>query len=311
MTDQDDTSPGTERYGVPLDSVLARREQLADAYGVDYGQERVFPQLIEALVAQIPKKANVLEVGAATGLLTRHLLERAGRLTALEPSPGMLRRLLESDVADAPALTIRQGMVEDLPREERYDMAVVTFTPRRGIGLSRLLTELAVRVREKVVMLLDEDGTMDWAYLARGASIQGFDVELSIVIDRSQDPADRRRAVLLVADVRSLEPSAEPEQEWGVDARDISVPYPAPRGAATRLVRFFITGGDRAARIITAPEGVDRLYGNLRTAVHRLGREVMTVRRYGDEIQIVRLPGASHEPPAVDCSGKRPEDSNE
>ncbi|MRR13585.1 hypothetical protein EG835_14300 [bacterium] len=168
-----------------------------------------------------------------------------------------------------------------------------------------------MRVREKVVMLLDDDGTMDWAYLARGASIQGFDVEVDIVTDRSENPAERRRAVLLVSDVRRWQPSVEPEQEWAVDARDISVPYPAPRGAATRLVRFFITGGDRAARIITAPEGVDRLYGNLRTAVHRLGREVMTIRRYGDEIQIVRLPGGSHEPPAVDCSGKRPKDSNE
>ena len=50
-----------------------------------------------------------------------------------------------------------------------FDVAVVTFTPRRGLGLLHLLTSLAAHVRDRVVMLLDDDGSLDWAYLARAA----------------------------------------------------------------------------------------------------------------------------------------------
>lgn len=277
-------------HGVPLESALARRERLADKYGIDYGHEKVFPELIEAMLEEIPDGCNLLEVGAATGLLTRPLLLRAGHVTALEPSAGLLRRLVSSDVAESPHLTIKQGMVEDLLHDETYDVAVVTFTPRRGLGLMRLLVELATRVRERVIMLLDDDGAMDWAYLARGAAIQGFDVRLEVITGHSEDPRSRKRAIVLVADLDRWVPSIAPVEDWALDAREIEVPYPTPRGAATRLVRYFLAGGDRAIRVVTDPSGVERLYGNLRTAVHRLGRDEVTVRRDGAIIQIVRLP---------------------
>ncbi len=288
-TEQDRDIP--YRHGVPLESALARRERLADRYGLGYGADRVFPQLVEAMLAEVPEGSRVLEVGAATGLLTRPLLQRAGHLTALEPSAGLLRRLLSSEVAESPHLTVKQGMVEDLLHDELYDVAVVTFTPRRGMGLSRLLVELASRVKDRVVMLLEDDGTMDWAYLARGAAVQGFvDVRLTLLSSRDTRPEDRRRAVLLVANLDRYEPMIEVPEDWGVDAREIEMPYPTPRGGATRLVRYFLAGGDRALRVNTDPRGVERLYGNLRTAVHRLARDELTVRRDGDIIQIVRLP---------------------
>jgi len=150
-------------------------------------------------------------------------------------------------------------------------------------------------------MLLDDDGTMDWAYLARSASVQGFDVCVQLVTSRDEDPALRRRAVLLVADVRRWQPSlAEPMEDWALDARELTVPFPPPRGAATRLVRYVLSGGDRAVRVVTDERGIDRLYGNLRTAVHRLAREDLTVRRTGDEIQVVRLPRGGHEDASVE-----------
>lgn len=278
------------RHGIPLESALARRERLADRYGLGYGADRVFPELVEAMLAEVPEGCKVLEVGAATGLLTRPLLQRAGHVTALEPSAGLLRRLLSSEVAESPHLTVKQGMVEDLLHDERYDVAVVTFTPRRGMGLSRLLVELASRVNDRVVMLLEDDGTMDWAYLARGAAVQGFDVRLQLLSSREEHAEGRRRAVLLVADIARYTPAIETFEDWGVDARELSMPYPTPRGGATRVVRYFLAGGDRALRVITDPRGVERLYGNLRTAVHRLARDELTVRRDGDIIQIVRLP---------------------
>lgn len=271
--------------GVPYDTALARRERLADNYDIDFGHERVFPELVDALLDEVPEGSAVLEIGAATGLLTRPLLTKAGALTAMEPSAGLLRRLLASDVAAAPQLRTLQGLVEDLPQDVAYHVGVVTFTPRRGRGLLRLVTELAMRVSDRIVMLLAEDSSMDWAYLGKSLAGQGFDVRLRIV-----SGAEGKCAVLLTARVENWVPEPESEIDWGTDAREIRVPSPAPRGAATRLVRYFLAGGDRALLVRTESDAVDRLYGNLRTAVHRIGRNEVTVRRDGDSIQIVRLP---------------------
>ena len=288
MTPQDIAA---DQFGVPIESTLERRERLANMADIQYGQERIFPELVEALMREVPEGSNVLEVGAATGLLTRQLLARAGHVTALEPSAGMLRRLLASDVAESENLSVVRGMVEDLRPESFYEIAVVTFTPRRGVGLLRLLLELAIRVLDRVVILLEVENTMDWAYLARAAAVQGFDVRVNIVTSQPSATGQRKHAAILVVDVAEWEPHFPGEEAWGVsDARETDVPYPAPRGAATRLVRFFLASGDRAMLVNTDPKGVERLYGNLRTAAHRLGREELTVRRHGTSIQLVRLP---------------------
>jgi len=285
-------SPVSTQFGVPIETTLARRERIADRYDYDFGQERIFPELVEALLAAVPPDADLLEVGAASGLLTRPLLTRARRLTALEPSPGMLRRLLTSDVAADPRLGTAQGMVEDLSDDAIFDTAVVTFTPRRGMGLLHLLTSLAQHVRDRVVMLLDDDGSLDWAYLARAASLQGFSVQLHIVVENCQTGKDPRRAVVLVADVSRWSKEITPEEAWEFETRAVDVPHPAPRGTATRLVRYFLAAGDRALLLRIDEAGIERLYGNLRTAVHRLGRDEVTVRRTDAGIQIVRLPKA-------------------
>lgn len=278
------------RFGVPLDSALARRDRLADRYDYTFGQERVFPELVTALLEVVPQGTNVLEVGAASGLLTRPLLTRVGTLTALEPSLGMLRRLLESDVANDDRLATMQGMVEDLTELALFDDAVVTFTPRRGMGLLTLLTELGGHVRDSIVMLLDDDGSMDWAYLARAAAVQGFEVNLQIVTNGVCGERDQKRAILLVAGVSAWCRECSADDVWELEARIVDVPYPAPRGAATRLMRYFLSGGDRAIMVKTEKAGIERLYGNLRTAAHRLGRDEVTVRRSDDGIQLVRLP---------------------
>lgn len=283
------------QFGVTLDSAIARRERFADRYDYDFGMERVFPELVTAMLEEVPEGAKVLEVGAATGLLTKPLLSKAGALTAMEPSAGMLRRLLAKDVAGDERLSTMQGLVEDLPDDAKFEYAVVTFTPRRGMGLLHLLVELAGHVSTCVVMLLDEDGTMDWAYLARAASIHGFDVHLHLVTEECGrgEGKEPRRAVVLAADVGQWCREVSADDLWEFEARTIEVPYPSPRGAATRLMRYFLAGGDRALLVRTERAGVERLYGNLRTAAHRLGRDEVTVRRTDDGVQIVRLPRAN------------------
>lgn len=280
------------QFGVPIESALARRERLADRYDYVFGQERVFPELVRALLDTVPAGTHMLEVGAAAGLLTRPLLTKAGTLTALEPSPGMLRRMLESDVAMDDRLATMLGMVEDLTELAQFDDAVVTFTPRRGVGLLTLLTELAGHVKGSIVMLLDDDGSMDWAYLARAAATQGFDVSLQLVTNGVCGERDQKRAIIMKAGVSAWCRQCTPEDVWDMEARVVEVPQPAPRGTATRLLRYFLTGGDRAILVRTDAAGVERLYGNLRTAAHRLARDEVTVRRADDGIQLVRLPKA-------------------
>jgi hypothetical protein len=283
----------SDQFGVPIESVLERRESFANRYSYDFGRDRVFPGLVKALLEEIPEGAKILEVGAATGLLTEPLLEHAAHVTALEPSEGMLRRLLAKDAADAAHLRVLQGMAEDLAPNELFDFAVVTFTPRRGVGLLRLLQRLAVNVTSAVVMLLDDDPAMDWAFLARAAAMQGFDVQLRFVGDRSAPPDECRRAVVLVAGISEWTPMCATNSPWEFEASVVEMPYPAPRGAATRLMRYFLSGGDRALLVRTEKAGIDRIYGNLRTAAHRLARDEVTVRRTDDGVQIMRLPKKS------------------
>lgn len=286
------TRAETARFGAPLESVLERRERFANRFDYDFGRERIFPGLVEALVAEIPEGARIVEAGAATGLLTAPLLARAAHVTALEPSEGMLRRLLAKGVAESPCLRVVKGMAEDLAHNELFDVAVVTFTPRRGVGLLRLLQVLSTHVTEKVVMLIDDDPAMEWAFLARAASVQGFDVTMRMVTERAPEAgaAGARRAVVLSAVPTDEQPLVSVDEVWEVEAREVEVPYPAPRGAATRLVRYFLAGGDRALFVRTEPEGIERLYGNLRTAAHRIGRDEVTVRRTDEGIHLVRLP---------------------
>lgn len=279
-----------EHFGVPIETALERRDRLANQYDYEFGVDRIFPGLVDALLEEVPEGARVLEVGAATGLVTPALLARAGSLMALEPSEGMLCRLLAKEVAESPNLQVHQGMAEDLLHDLRFDVAVVTFTPRRGTGLLRLLHILATHVGDRVVMMLDDDSSLEWAFLARAAAGQGFGIRLRMVTEKDVDASQARRAVLLVADVADWVPTLDLHAAWDLEARVIDVPYPSPRGTATRLVRYFLTSTDRAILFKTELDGLDRLYGNLRTAVHRLGRDEVTVRRTDEGVQLVRLP---------------------
>lgn len=281
------------QFGVPIDGALQRRERLANRYDYQVGQDRVFPQLVVALLDELPEGGDVLEVGAATGLLTKPLLTRVGALTALEPSPGMLRRILQSSVSEDPRLSTQLGMVEDLAEDAMFDRAVVTFTPRRGVGLLTLLAGLSAHVRDRVVFLLEDDVSMDWAFLARAAVGQGFDVRARFVSNGAAEESGRLRAVILTMIVTEWSTDSTLDDVWDLGSKALDVPQPMPRGTATRLVRYFLSGGDRAMVVHSDRDSLERLYGNLRTAAHRLARDEITVRRVDDGIQLIRLPKSS------------------
>ena len=271
--------------GVPLDTATANRDRLARQVGREFGRDLVFPQLIDAIIEELPESASVLEVGAAAGAITREILPRLSMVTAIDISDGMLQLLASGEFARADNLRVMQGVAEDLPLEVTFDAALVTFTPRRGHALAGLLPELAMRVARRIVFVFPDDRTMDWAYFARTASMQGFAVRVRMVRGIGE-----HRGALVTAEVEGWTPTPPKEDDWAVDAREVEVPYPAPRGTAARLVRYFMTVGDRAILVKTDKQGMQRLYGNLRTAAHRLGQGEVTVRIQNDGIQIIRLP---------------------
>jgi hypothetical protein len=192
---------------------------------------------------------------------------------------------------------------------------VVSFPSRRGIGLLALIDELCSLVKKSILIVMPDDGSLDWAYLTRGAALEGFKVVTRFITEHNASPAVLsrgkgktgscpylpqdidmvRRAVLIHIEHRGELRPIRAEEAWALAARTIQVPYPVPRGASTRLVRYFVAGGDRAVLITTDPAGLPRLYGNLRTAAHRLARDEVTVRRVDEGIQLMLIPRVEHE----------------
>ena len=69
-----------------------------------------------ALVAELPRTATALDVGAGSGRLTEHLVRRCGDVVAIEPSAG-LRAILAQRLPSVRAL---DGWAETLPVDDGW-----------------------------------------------------------------------------------------------------------------------------------------------------------------------------------------------
>ncbi|MCL2403219.1 MAG: hypothetical protein FWC86_03165 [Coriobacteriia bacterium] len=306
------------RYGTSLESLLERRERVAKSEGANYGAGKMFSELTERVLRALPAEGgSILEVDAGAGLLTRMLLAAGHEVTALEPAP-LLCKLLEE--IDNDGLEVCPGFVGNLstnsennaPGEQDaaflFDSAIVSFPARRGRGILALIVELLPLVKDQIMLILPDDGSVDWTSTLRTISLKGYRATAEFVVDlEALESAQRTRKLELgQMDVRQIKRAmlmtvhAKPQIEralspsqvisaWGASIRCIEVPYPVPRGAATRLVRYFTAGGDRSILIKTEAAGMHHLYGNLRTAAHRLARDQIAVRRVDEGIQLMQI----------------------
>ncbi|WP_371497775.1 methyltransferase domain-containing protein [Kitasatospora sp. NBC_00374] len=92
-------------YAMSFGPVAAQYEASRPSYPPELFDE------VERLAGRPLKGAEVLDVGAGTGIATRLLRARGARVTAVEPSDGMARQLLLS----CPGTTVLKAGGEELP----------------------------------------------------------------------------------------------------------------------------------------------------------------------------------------------------
>lgn len=327
MTTKNPFNSPEHKYGTTVASLLERRERVATSEGINYGASRMFPGLVERILGELSDQdKKILEIDAGAGLLTRALLKAGHKVSVVEPAP-LLQRALEN--IESERLTVYSGFVEDMlvnyagvqtfnedvdggegtgSPDPIFDSAVVSFPARRGRGILAQICEVLPLVKNKIVLVLPDDGSVDWTSTLRAVSLKGYRVSAEFVVDTAAleegqrgakfesgeaDVGNIKRSMLMVVHADpTIENPLCPGQvisAWGASIRCIEVPYPVPRGAATRLVRYFKTGGDRSILIKTEPDGMHHLYGNLRTAAHRLARDQITVRRVSAGIQLMQI----------------------
>jgi tRNA (cmo5U34)-methyltransferase len=153
-------------YGARYDRVIRQ---------VVPGYESLFPLAMATLQSVVGHDADVLVVGAGTGmeLLTFAAGQPAWRLTGVEPSAQMRAqaesRLARADVAHR--VTLHDGYAGGLPQQPQWDAAtlicVLHFLPDDGAKLA-LLRDIATRLRPGgCLMLIDACGQPDTAEFDR------------------------------------------------------------------------------------------------------------------------------------------------
>ena len=107
------------------------------------------------------RSAHVLDLGAGTGKLTRSLVGRAARVTAVDPSPRMLARLR----AALPQVTAMAGTAEAIPLPDASVDAVVVAQAWHWVDPGRAVPEVARVLRPGGVLGLvwnDRDESTPW-----------------------------------------------------------------------------------------------------------------------------------------------------
>ena len=229
-------------------------------------------------------------------------VQSARAILGFDPTAaGMAKRGCDLGADDINSVLLKTAIEDGGPV---YDFAVVSFPARRGRGILALICELLPLVKDRIFLLLPDDGSSDWSSTLRTVSLKGHKAEAEFVVDNSAieeaqrtgqlDVGKIKRAMILTIHAKPLieKPlcASQIVNAWGTALRVIEVPYPTPRGAATRLIRYFKSGGDRSILIKTEQEGMRHLYGNMRTAAHRIARDQVTVRRVDDGIQLMQVP---------------------
>jgi SAM-dependent methyltransferase len=137
------------------------RSQSFGEIAADYDRYRPEPPS-EALDWLLPPgAANVVELGAGTGILTRQLLNRVGRVQAIEPDP----RMREVLAVRAPGAEVVAGHAEELPAGDASADTVIASSAWHWVDEARAVPEVARVLRPGGFFSLlwcGPDRNVDW-----------------------------------------------------------------------------------------------------------------------------------------------------
>ncbi len=137
--------------------------------------ERLHPGVVNWLPRDVDQ---IVEVGAGTGRLTMHLLERGRRVVAVEPALP-LRRILRRKIAAAGCLErvrLVHGYFDELPLPDDFATLVVScsaFTPSPAHGGETGLSEMERVCRPDGCVAIVWPNNLDWL-AARGYRYLSF-----------------------------------------------------------------------------------------------------------------------------------------
>jgi SAM-dependent methyltransferase len=170
----------------------------------DYNRLRSGPPP-EALDFLLPEgAADVLEIGAGTGILTRLLVERIPHVTAIEPDDRM-RALLAASAPDVEAV---QGHAEEIPAPSSSYDVVIAQSAWHWVDEARAVPEVARVLRPRGRLSLAWTGTdrsVDWMRSLWAGGVE-LDPDQKVDVDRGRG---RRHTVNVEAGGPS--PFEEPE----------------------------------------------------------------------------------------------------
>jgi SAM-dependent methyltransferase len=148
--------------------------------------------------------ADVLEIGAGTGLLTRRLAERVNHVTAIEPDDRM-RAVL---AAGGPQVEVLAGQAEDIPVATASMDVVIAQSAWHWVDEERAVPEVARVLRpggRLALVWTGPDRSVDWIRSLWAGGII-FSPEEQVALDNR-----REQRHLVHLDVGGSSPFLEPE----------------------------------------------------------------------------------------------------
>ncbi|RKY18502.1 MAG: hypothetical protein DRP90_05545 [Planctomycetota bacterium] len=202
---------------------------------------RLLNFLQQHLGSFLPPAPRILEIGAGTGLYTRLLLRRfpSARITALDPSRQMLRRLLHQ--LDSPLVSIRPlALPPQSSRQRPYDLVTSNCALH--------WTEDLPAVFQRLHALAGAGTGLAFSIMVRGTFPEVRAVVRRVAPAKSH-PADLPDPAAVIAGLRAAGWKLEGQVE-----EDFTVFYPDARTMLATLHRQGVTAG----RYSTRPPGLNR-----------------------------------------------------
>lgn len=145
---------------------MSRFDKAAKEWDSSTLRQMLASDIAEGIIASHPleKTMHLLDFGAGTGLLSKYLAPRIGRLTALDISGGMLEQLQENAASweGCAVDTVLENILDYRP-SERFDGVVSSMSMHHVDDIDRLFETLAAILKPggfiAIADLEPEDGT--------------------------------------------------------------------------------------------------------------------------------------------------------